>query len=155
MWLLASIFDSSEYLHQQCLCVNPNLPILCTTSFPHWDPGICSLHLWFYICLIDNWWEHKEERGDRGWDCWMASLTQQTWVWANSGRWWRIRKPSMLQPMGSQSDMTYDWTTTMRTYCIAQGVLLNALWWSEWEESPKGRGYMYIYGWFSSLYSRN
>ena len=26
----------------------------------------------------------------------------------------------------------------MRTYCIAQGTLLNALWWSEWEGSPKG-----------------
>ena len=27
-------------------------------------------------------------RGDRGWDGWMALLTQWTWVWANSGRWW-------------------------------------------------------------------
>ena len=26
------------------------------------------------------------EGDDRGWDCWMASLTQWTWVWANSGR---------------------------------------------------------------------
>ena len=25
--------------------------------------------------------------GDRGWDGWMASLTQLTWVWASSGRW--------------------------------------------------------------------
>ena len=25
-------------------------------------------------------------RGDRGWDGWMASLTQWTWVWASSGR---------------------------------------------------------------------
>ena len=25
---------------------------------------------------------------DRGWDGWMASLTQWTWVWANPGRWW-------------------------------------------------------------------
>ena len=24
--------------------------------------------------------------GDREWDCWLASLTQWTWVWANSGR---------------------------------------------------------------------
>ena len=33
----------------------------------------------------------------------------------------------------------------MGTYCIAQGTLLNALWWSEWEENPKGKGYMYIH----------
>ena len=25
---------------------------------------------------------------DRGWDGWMASLTQWTWVWVNSKSWW-------------------------------------------------------------------
>ena len=30
----------------------------------------------------------------------MASLTQWTWNWANSGRWWRTEKPGMLQSMG-------------------------------------------------------
>ena len=29
------------------------------------------------------------EGNDRGWDGWMASPTQWTWVWANSGRPWR------------------------------------------------------------------
>ena len=28
------------------------------------------------------------EGDDRGWDGWMASPTQWTWVWANSGNWW-------------------------------------------------------------------
>ena len=28
----------------------------------------------------------KGEGGDRGWDGWMASSTQWTWVWASSGR---------------------------------------------------------------------
>ena len=27
------------------------------------------------------------ERDDRGWDGWMASLTQWTWVWVNSWSW--------------------------------------------------------------------
>ena len=34
-------------------------------------------------------WERLRARGerrDRGWNVWMASLTQWTWVWANSGR---------------------------------------------------------------------
>ena len=31
-----------------------------------------------------------------------ASLTQWTWVWANSGRWWWTGKPGVLQSMGSQ-----------------------------------------------------
>ena len=43
------------------------------------------------------------EGGERGWDGWVASVTQWTWVWANPGRWWRIGKPGMLQSMGSQT----------------------------------------------------
>ena len=27
---------------------------------------------------------------------------QWTWVWANSGKWWRTGKPGVLQSMGSQ-----------------------------------------------------
>ena len=30
-------------------------------------------------------WGQEKKGGDRGWDGWMASLTQWTWVWANSG----------------------------------------------------------------------
>ena len=51
-------------------------------------------------------WERlraRGEEGDRGWDGWMASLTQWTWVWANSGRQWRTGKPGVLQSMGLQS----------------------------------------------------
>ena len=40
---------------------------------------------------------------DRGWGGWMASLTQWTWIWANSRRWWRTGKSGGLQSMGSQS----------------------------------------------------
>ena len=39
---------------------------------------------------------------DRGWDGWMASPTQWTWVWVNSGRWWRTGKPGVLHSMGMQ-----------------------------------------------------
>ena len=42
------------------------------------------------------------EGGNRGWDGWMASLTWWTWVWAGSGRWWKIRILGVLQSMGSQ-----------------------------------------------------
>ena len=41
-----------------------------------------------------------EDKRRRGWQrsrWWMASLTQWTWVWASSGRWWRTGKPGMLQ----------------------------------------------------------
>ena len=71
---------------------------------------------WYLIVLIctslsrvDSWkrpwcWERLRagEGGDRGWDGWMASSTQRTWVWANSGKQWRTGKPGMLQSMGLQ-----------------------------------------------------
>ena len=51
--------------------------------------------------------EGKRRMGlNRGWDGWMASLTQWTWVWANSGRYWRIGEPGMLQFMRLESDMS-------------------------------------------------
>ena len=43
------------------------------------------------------------EGDDRGWDGWMASLTQWAWVWINSRSWWWTGRPGMLQSMGSQS----------------------------------------------------
>ena len=51
-------------------------------------------------------WERLRARAEgdnRGWNGWMASPTQWTWVWANSGRWWRTGKPGVLQSMGSQA----------------------------------------------------
>ena len=41
------------------------------------------------------------EGDNREWDGWMASLIQWTWVWANSGRYWRTGKLGMLQFIGS------------------------------------------------------
>ena len=51
------------------------------------------------------------EGDDRGWDGWMASLTQWTWVWVNSGNWWWTGRPGVLRFMGSQSlTQLSDWT---------------------------------------------
>ena len=33
--------------------------------------------------------EGRTKGDNRGWDGWMASPTRWTWVWANSGSWWR------------------------------------------------------------------
>ena len=49
------------------------------------------------------------EGDDRGWDGWMASLIQWTWVWTSSRRWWRAGKPGM-QCMESQR-VGHDWAT--------------------------------------------
>ena len=53
----------------------------------------------------EDWcWERGRAGGEgmTGWDGWMASPIQWTWVWAKSGRWRRTGKPGMLQSMGSQ-----------------------------------------------------
>ena len=51
------------------------------------------------------------EGDDRGWDGWMASLTQWTRVWVNSGSWWWTGRPGVLQSMGSQSQTRLNsWT---------------------------------------------
>ena len=60
-------------------------------------------------------WERLKVRGegdDRGWDVWMTSRTQWTWVWVNSGSWWWIGRPGMLQSMGSQR-VGHDWATEL------------------------------------------
>ena len=55
------------------------------------------------------YWERLRaggEVGNRGWDDWMASPVQWTWVWENSGRWWRTEKTGALHFMnGKESDM--------------------------------------------------
>ena len=48
-------------------------------------------------------WERLRAGGegdDRGWDGWMASPTQWTWVWVNSGSWWCTGKPGALLSVG-------------------------------------------------------
>ena len=54
------------------------------------------------------------EGDDRGWDCWMASPTQWTWVWINSGSWWWTGKPGELQSVGSQR-VRHDWATELNS----------------------------------------
>ena len=51
------------------------------------------------------WGRLKEGRevDDRGWEGWMASPSQWTWVWVNSGSWWWTRRPGVLQSVGSQT----------------------------------------------------
>ena len=53
--------------------------------------------------------EGREGDG-RGWDGWIASPTQWTWVWVSSGKRWKTGKPGMLQFMGLQR-IGHDWQT--------------------------------------------
>ena len=58
-------------------------------------------------------WERLKVGGEwdnRGWDGWMSSLTQWTWVWVTSGSWWWPGRPGLPQSMGSQR-VGHDWAT--------------------------------------------
>ena len=68
---------------------------------------------------VKNWWPWCWERlkaggegDDRGWDSWMASPTQWTWVWASAWSWWWTGKPDVLLSMGSQR-VGHDWATAL------------------------------------------
>ena len=52
------------------------------------------------------------EGDDRGWDGWMASPTQWTWVWVDSRIWWWTGMPGVLWFMGSPR-VGHDWVTEL------------------------------------------
>ena len=56
--------------------------------------------------------EGGNRRGWRGWDDWMASPAQWTWIWVSSESWWWTGKPGMLNSMESQR-VRQDWGTEL------------------------------------------
>ena len=58
-------------------------------------------------------WEQEEEGTTEEWDGWTASPTQWTWVWVNSGSWWRAGRRGFRQSMGLQR-VGLDWATELK-----------------------------------------
>ena len=92
-----------------------------------WPPDAKSWLIWKDP---DLGWERLKARGegnDRGWDGWMASPSQWTWVWVSSGSWWWTGRPGVLQFMGSQG-VGHDWVTeqnwTHIQTCLLKRLLL-------------------------------
>ena len=86
-----------------------------------------GLMLKLKLNTLATWWEElthwkrpwclerlraEGEVDDRGWDGGMASPTQWTWVWVDSGNWWWTGRPGMLQRTGSQR-IRHDWATEL------------------------------------------
>ena len=87
----------------------------------HWKDWCWSSNTLATWCeVLIHWkrpwcWEILKAGGEgdnRGWDGWMASSTQWTWVWANSKSWWWTAKSGLLQSMGSQTD-GQDWVAEL------------------------------------------
>ena len=88
-----------------------------------WPPDVKN---WLIRKDPDGWERLRAggEGDDRGWDGWMASLTQWTWVWVNSGSWWWTGRPGVLQSTGSQR-VGHDWVTELNwSLLIASSDLL-------------------------------
>ena len=84
-----------------CWSWNSNTLAIWCEELTHWKRPWC--------------WERLNagrEGDNRGWDGWMASLIQWTWVWAGSGSWWCTGKPGVLQSMGLQRVRHY-WATEL------------------------------------------
>ena len=99
---------------------------------PFWRRSVLGVHWkdWFWSWnsnTLATWceelthlkrpwcWERLRAGGegdDRGWDGWMASLIQWTWVWVDPGGWWWTGKPGVLRFMGSQR-VSHNWATEL------------------------------------------
>ena len=101
---------------------------------PSWRKSVLNIHWkdwcwsWSSITLA-TWceelphlkrpwrWERLKTGGDgddRGWDGWMASLTQWTWISTSSESWWWTGRPGMLQSTGLQR-VRHGWATELNS----------------------------------------
>ena len=61
------------------------------------------------------------EGDDRGWDGWMASLTQWMWVWVNSRSWWGTGSLACCDSWGrKESDTTEQRNWTEHVYSFTR-----------------------------------
>ena len=84
-----------------------------------WPPDAKNWLIW----KIPWCWERLKVGGEgenRGWDGWMASLTQWTWGWVNSRSWWWTGKPDYCSPWGHKESEMTEW--------------LSRRWLSDWTE---------------------
>ena len=85
----------------------------------------------------------RGEGDDRGWDGWMASLTQWTSVRASSRSLWWTGRPGALQSMGSQSRTRLsDWTELMIDTLYSQAASACAMAISSCPLSMPGLNYL-------------
>ena len=82
-----------------------------------WPPDVKN---WLFGKDPDAGKDWRREKGDdRGWNGWMASLTQWTWIWASSRSWWWTGKPGVLQSMESQR-VRHNWATELNSTQLNQ-----------------------------------
>ena len=87
--------------------------------------------LWPLMRRVDSCWEGLGAGGegdDRGWDGWMASLTQWTWVRVNSRSWWWTgRLGVLIHGVTNSWTRLSDWTELNWIYNLVKMERANRL----------------------------
>ena len=135
MLLNCGVGDSQESLGLQGYWTSPSLrKSVLTIQWKDWcwswNPNNFGHLMWrtesLEKTLMLGKIEGERRRGRLGWDCWIASPTQWTWVWVNSGSWWWTVKPGVLQSMGSQR-VGHTWMTELNWTLWDNNILENFL----------------------------
>ena len=79
------------------------------------------------------------EGDDRGWDGWMASPTQWTWVWVNSRSWWWKGGLACCQSQRHKESDTTEWLNWTKLKSTTKGLPDHHIW-------------MYYKNWICQLY---
>ena len=85
--------------------VEAEIPIL-------WPPDVKSWLIWKDPDAEKDW--RQVEKGPTGWDGWMASPTQWTWLWVNSRRTREAWRAAVHGAAKSQ----HDWATELNCHLI-------------------------------------
>ena len=100
------------------------------TDIEAWNSNILATWCEELAHLNRPWcWERLKAGGegdDRGWDSWMVSLIQCTWVWVDSGSWWWTGWSGVLRFMGSQR-VGHDWATEATNYTLYHDFIFGKL----------------------------
>ena len=115
-----------EYKEIQPVYLKGNQSWICWS----WSSNILTTRCEELIHWRRPWcWERLNAGGEGdngGWDGWMASPTQWTWVWVNSGSWWWTGGLACCDSWGrKESDMTerLNWTDLKKAFFEILGIL--------------------------------
>ena len=130
-WLCLASFYLKNKIHiQQRLRYDWSVSLSCDWCWT-WNSNTLATWCEELTHLKRPWcWERLRAGGEGdsiGWDGWVASPTQWTWVWVDSGSWWWTGRPGMLQFMGLQR-VGHNWATELNCDWILLAHWVPGLW---------------------------